>query len=165
MEQESRLRTIKSRIEQNSEVLNRLVDNIVRKYDKELDEFLEQTRDTLRQSDRLSDSELEQLVMKIPIFMYFTGNGLETLGIESDMAKQVKMQVYHDKYMLAEGTIKDKEAEASLETLNEQLMETAFQRAYKKLKLKLDMAEHVFSGAKKVLSKRMQEFEMSQRDK
>lgn len=165
MEEEIKLRQIKARVEASSQTIDRLVDSIVSRYNRDLDEEVEKVKEALAQKDKLSDEEVENLVMKIPVFMYFSANGVETLGIESDMAKAVKLEVYNEKYMRAEGTINDKKAEAENMTLHEQMIEVAFSRAYKKLKLKLDMAEAVFSGAKKVLSKRMQDIDLANRDK
>lgn len=164
-DEELKLRQIKSRVEQSSITLERLIDNIVSKYDRELDEEIEKVKLALEEKEKLSDEEVENLVMKVPVFMYFSSNGVETLGVEADMAKQVKLEVYNQKYLEAEGTINDKKAEAESMVINEQLVEIAFSRAYKKLKTKLEMAEHVFSGAKKVLSKRMQDIDLSKMDK
>jgi hypothetical protein len=164
MQEESRIRQIKAKVELNSETLERLVENIVIKYNRELNEEIEKVKELLSNKDNLNDSEVENLVMRIPVFMYYASGGLESLGVESDMAKAVKSEVFNEKYMLAEGTIKDKEAQATNQTFNEQMIEVAFARAYKKLKVQLEMAEHVFSGAKKVLSKRMQDIDISKRD-
>lgn len=165
MIEESKVRSIKHTVEENSQVLERVVDSIVQKYNKELDEEVEKIKLLLDDKTTLDDSEIEHLVMRIPVFMYYASNGIETLGVESDMAKAVKLDIYNQRYMESSGTIKDKEANASYLTLNESMIEIAFQRAYKKLKTKLEMAEHVFSGAKKVLTKRMQDTEMVIKDK
>lgn len=163
---ESKLRSIKFKIEENSQEVNKIVDSIVNKYGQQLDDEINKIKDTLDNADTISDTEVENLVMRLPIFMYYSANGIETLGVESDMAKAVKAEVYNEKYMVSEGsTIKDKQAETENMIINESMMEVAFSRAYKKLKTKLDQAEHVFSGAKKVLSKRMQDVELTRNDK
>lgn len=165
MQEEGRMRQIKAKVELNSATLERLVENILAKYIRELNEEIDKVKELLEKKDTLEDAEVEHLVMRIPVFMYYASGGLETLGIESDMAKAVKLEVYNEKYMRADGTIKDKEAEATNLTFNEQMIEVAFARAYKKLKVQLEMAEHIFSGAKKVLSKRMQSIELEKTDK
>lgn len=164
-EERDNLRSIKAKVEMNSVTLDKIVDTIVAKYSRELTEEVEKVKKILEDRDRLSDEEVENIVMRIPVFMYYAGTGLESLGIEADMAKAVKAEVYNEKYMKAEGTIKDKAAEAETLTIQEAMIEVAFHRAYKKMKLQLDMAEHVFSGAKKVLSKRMQDLELNMRDR
>lgn len=164
MQDENKMRQVKAKVEMNSITLERLVDNIVLKYNRELTEEVDKVKVLLDKKDTLEDSEIENLVMRIPVYMYYAGGGLESLGIEADMAKAVKLEIYNEKYMELDGTIKDKEAEAYNQTFNEQLIEVAFQRAYKKLKIQLEMADSVFSGAKKVLTKRMMDIDISKRD-
>lgn len=165
MQEESKMRQVKAKVELNSVTLERLVQNIVLKYNRELTEEVDKVKALLDKKDTLTDSEVENLVMRIPVFMYYASSGLETLGIESDMAKAVKIEVYNNKYIDADGTIKDKEARATNQTFNEHMIEVAFARSYKMLKIQIEMAEAIFSGAKKVLSKRMMEMNMNKNDK
>lgn len=165
MNDETKLRTIRHKVEENSRTIDRIVGNIIRKYSDELDEEVEKIKILLGDSDHLSDEQLEIIVMKLPVHMYYAINGLEDLGIEGDMAKAVKLEVYNDKYLDAEGTIQDKTHIAELQTVSEKMIEIAFTRAYRKLKTKIEMAEHVYSGAKKVLDKRMKDMELHRVDR
>lgn len=158
------LRTIKTRVEAYSRDIDSLVETLVRKYAKDLDDFIDETKSLLDEREDLTDADIEKIVLKVPIFLYYAGSGLETLGIESDQAKAVKLDVFNDAYLKAAGTIQDKTKRAELETMSEYVVEIAFQRAYKKLKTKVEMAVHVFSGAKKVLSKRMQDIDISKNE-
>lgn len=164
-----KLRTLKRRVETNSKEVDRLVEMIVTKYNKDLDDFIRQMRDLVHDRDKrqrdLTDVEIEIMCLKIPLFMYFAASGLETLGVEGDSAKAVKLEVFNAKYLNYEGTIKDKEKYAELETMNEYVVEIAYTRAYKKLKTQIEMAEHLFSGAKKILSKRMLEIQIANNER
>ena len=162
---EDTVRSIRHRVEESSEIVEKLVETITIKYSRELDTEVSNIKALLDKKDILSDTEIEHLVMRLPVFMYYASGGLESLGVESDMAKAVKLEVYNEKYVLTEGTIKDKQALVENQIINEQLVEVAFVRAYKKMKTKIDMAEHIFSGAKKVLSKRMQDIDLVRVDK
>lgn len=161
---ETRMRSVKIEVENNSKVIDRMVDQIVSKYNRDLNQFIQSVREQLDRKDLLSDEELENIAVKLPLFMYFAASGLESLGIEGDSAKAVKLDVFNQKYLKATGTIQDKTKAAELDTFNETFVEIAFNRAYKTLRIQLDMAEHLFSGIKKVLSKRMQEFELSKKE-
>lgn len=165
MSNENQLRSIRHRIEENSQTIEKIVDNIVLKYSAELDSEIDGIKILLENSERLEDSEIENIVMRLPIFMYYGVNGLENLGVESDMAKAVKMEIYNDKYLDAKGTIQDKTHQAELDSMNEQMVEIAFTRAFRKLRSKIEQAENVFSGAKKVLTKRMQEMDLHKQDR
>lgn len=162
---ENRIRSIRHNVEEKSVIIEKIVENIVQKYSQELDSEIDKIKSMLDDADNLEDSEIENVVMRLPVFMYYAINGLENLGVESDMAKAVKMELYNEKYISSEGTIHDKTHKAELETMNEQLVEVAFQRAYRKLREKVAKAEHVFSGAKKVISKRMIDAEITRQDK
>lgn len=164
-QQKNALRSIKRRVEDNSKIIDDIVDTILAKYKRELDEFMDWVKTRLAQSDRLDDGELEAMTLRIPLLMYYASGGLETLGIEGDNAKAVRMELFNTLYTENEGTIPDKTKKAELGTMNEYLIEIAFTRAYKKLKVQLEMAEHVYSAAKKVFSKRILEYEMAMRDR
>jgi hypothetical protein len=164
-----KLRSIKVRVEDNSKEVDRLVDMIVAKYNRDLDEFMLKTKELVETRDArhrdLSDLEIENMVLKVPLFLYFAASGLETLGIEGDSAKAIKMETFNDKYLRAAGTIKDKEKVAELLTMNEYIVEIAYVRASKKLKIQIEMCVHLFSGVKKILTKRMLDIEIASGDK
>jgi len=162
---ETRILTLWQQVEENSMIIENIVDSLVGKYNTELEEFIAQTSDLLADGEHtLTDDELEAVTLKIPIFMYFTSSGLEDLGVGVDSAKAVRLDAFDSFYVAAEGTIQDKTKVAQLNTFPEYLVEIAFQRAYKKLKVQLDMAEHIFSGVKKIITKRIAELELSGRE-
>lgn len=159
------MRLLKMRVEEESEALNNLVDSIVNKYSKDLERCIERVRDLLKESDKISNEELEKIVMEIPVHMYFAVEGLEKLGIEGDNAKAMRKEIFNGVYIDTPGTIEDKTKAAELATMSEYYVEVAYQRAYKKLKEKIQKAEHVFTGAKKVLDKRTNELFLTKTDK
>lgn len=163
-ELQGKVRTLKRKVEENSAVVEKVVDSIVSKYNKDLDDYIRKIKRLLDRGDVLSDAEIENAVMRIPVFLYYAASGLESLGIEGDNAKAAKIEVFNAAYLEIEGTIQDKTKHAELQTFPEYLIEVAFARAYKKLKTQIDMAEHIFSGAKKVLSKRMLDIDISRQD-
>ena len=160
MENEQRIRTLRHRVETDSKQVDELVDKLVVKYSRELDEFIADVKKLIDKRERIPDEELENMVLNIPVFMYYAASGVETLGVELETAKSIKLNAYNVQYMKGEGTIKDKTAYAETNVKDEALLEMAFNRAYKKLQMKVKMAEHVFSGAKKILSKRIQEINL-----
>jgi hypothetical protein len=151
-------------VQENSKVIDEIVNTIVDKYTKELTEFMQYIDVQLKRKDELDDLQLERITLKIPLFMYFAATGLETLGIEGDTAKAARMDVYNAAFAEIAGTIEDKKKAAELRTMPEYFIEAAYERAYKKLKQQIAMAEHMFSATKKVLSKRMQDNELAGRD-
>lgn len=158
---DNELRKLKHYVETNSKRVELLVSQLVTKYNRDLDDFLNTTRDLLNQRERLTTTEIENLTIKVPIYAYFASEGVENLGIELDNMKAIKSQRYNDAYMEADGTIGDKKALAENETLTEGLMEVVYTRAYKKLKTKVDLCESIAQSARKVLTKRITEIEIN----
>jgi hypothetical protein len=159
------MRFLKMQVEEEAQALNNLVDSLVNKYGKDLERCIERVRDLLKESEKISNEELEKIVMEIPVYMYFAVEGLEKLGIEGDNAKAMRKEIFNSVYIDTPGTIEDKTKQAELSTMSEYYVEIAFQRAYKKLKEKIQKAEHVFTGAKKVLDKRTNEIFLTKTDR
>ena len=161
-----KIRTLKNKVEKNSEVIKDVVDSIVAKYLRELDNIMVDTRNLIEQlgDDKMSDEDLERITLQLPIYYYFACGGLEDLGVESENASAVKEEIYNEVYLKIEGTIQDKTHAAELETFEERMVEVAYNRAYKKLKIKLDGIDKMFSAAKKIISKRMKDRDIENRE-
>lgn len=151
---ESQARGIKRKVEYDSRTLNKIVDTIVNKYSKDLDSVIDTMQNLLKNSDNLTDEQLLHYITLIPTNIYFCGAGLEQLGVEKDTAEAAKKEVYADAYMKAKGTVKDKSSEAFNVALQETFIEVAYDRAYKKLKMKIENAILVANSVKKVLDYR-----------
>lgn len=154
------LRSNRRLVEEYSEQMNRITDNIVSKYSRDLDTCIDDVRQLLNRKDKLSDEEVEDLTLEVPIYMYYAVSGLENIGIQMDSAKTIKMGVYNGHYMEAAGTISDKTAQAENATLPEYLMQVCFERAYKQLKLKVDVATQLCQATRKVLQKRISDMDI-----
>jgi hypothetical protein len=154
---EAAMRRMKVQVEDESTAVNNLVDSLVSKYGKDLERAIDKVKNALSENDRVSNEELEKFVMEVPVYMYYAIEGLEKLGIEGDNALALKKEKFNRSYIDTAGTIEDKTKQAELDTMTEYYVETAYKRAYKKLKEKISKAEHVYTGSKKVLDKRTNE--------
>lgn len=161
---ETRMRSRKREVETHSSKIEAIVKQLVSKFGGELDVFMGKIKSILDDADKrqceVSTSEIESINLRIPSFMYFAVEGLEVLGLQGDTAKLTKMEVYNRIYLNTEGTIQDKTHAAEQETFPEYLLEIAFQRAYKQLKQKIDVAEIMCRSANKVLHKRITEIDV-----
>ena len=161
---EVEMRGQKREIEGASKKLEDVVEQLVKKYSADLDDFMDHVKECIDERDKLSDFELENMSIRVPVYMYFAATGLEQLGIEYDSAKTSRTQAYSRWFTLADGTIQDKQAEADRETLTEQFLEIAFQRAYKQLKQKLEVCENLCQSLRKVIGKRTQDIAIARYD-
>jgi len=160
-ETESRVRSVKLYVEENSEKITVMVDTLVSKYNQDLDDFINTVKENIVRKEKLTIFEIENMCLKIPIFMYFSTSGVENIGIQMDNAKSVKDTRYNNEYMDAKGTVGDKTAEAENEIIPEALTLIIYQRAYKKLKQKLDVCEILCRSANKVLQSRISDLDIT----
>lgn len=138
-------------------VMDRLVKSLVRPYTDDLSKFIERTRRAVENAYSLTDKELEALIIRIPAYCYFVAEGLEQLGVRGDIADGHRKEQYVQAYNKAEGAQLKRAAQAEVDTFSEQLLMQAYQRAYKQLKLQLEIAQTLGTAAKKIISKRMLE--------
>lgn len=161
---EDTLRACRHKVDKNAEILNRMSDQIVAKYSAQLDKIVNDFKTKLSQLEKMDNDEIEKLALMIPATLYFTVAGLETLGMDTDSAKASRMEAYNTSFLEAQGTIPDKEHEAEVMAVREQLVEAIFSRAYKKLKSKTEVAMQLSMSARKVLEKRIQEINVDRMD-
>lgn len=160
-----KVRQLQKRIDQNSDLVDTIVNRLVRDYCRPLDEYMEFIRNILDDpSNPPTDRELDDFALNIPVLLYFTGEAQESLGVKEDVAKAVKQELYNEVYEKSSGTIADKTSAAELATQNEYITHIAYQRAYKKVKLRMEAANETLQSIKKIMSRRMTEYEISRVD-
>jgi uncharacterized protein YukE len=160
-----KVRQLQKRIEANSDIVESIVNRLVSDYCKPLDDYMDFIRGILNDHDNPpTDRELDDFTLNIPVLLYFTGEAQEALGIKEDVAKAVKQELYNEIYDKSTGTIADKTAAAELATQNEYIAHIAYQRAYKKIKLRMEAANETLQSVKKVISRRMVEYEVARVD-
>ena len=153
----------KQRVENNSELMNDVVKDIITPYCKDLDNYIMFIKECLADGENPpTDAELDDFSLNLATYIYFAGGMCEHLGIKDDISKAVYKEVYHSKRSAIEkGTIADKDSLAELESQQEYLVSVCYNRAYKIMKSKVENAQELLSAVKKVLSRRMQEQELT----
>lgn len=146
-------------VEEQNEIPQRLINQVVSQYSQELDELIATTLHiiSLVESGEVEEYPQERLeldMIKIPTLMYQATSQLAQLGSLWDMSKNKKVEVYNQTLRLATGTVQDKKAETENKTLEYQITEDIYKRAYEVLKSKVDKADAVYSALKKVYNKR-----------
>ena len=152
-----KMRTTKSKVERDSKEIERMVDTVSSCFENELDAIIQKIKELLSNSDKISDDELELMTLKVPVYMYFAQQGVENIGIMYDASKLNKQQTFNELFDRAEGTISDKKAIAELSSMPQHYVEIVFSRAYKRLKSKIDVCEHLCLSLRKVIGKRTQD--------
>lgn len=158
-----KVKEIQSRVEKYSDELMDIVNQIIWPYCKDLDRYVEFIRSCLKDGEEPPTSdELDDFCMNLSTLIYFAGGMCEQLGIRDDISRAVYKEVYHTARSSQEtGTVADKDSLAELYSQQEQITNICYNRAYKIMKAKVENAQELLGSCKKVLSRRMSEYELT----
>ena len=152
-------------VQEESTPVVKLSNQLIEDYSKDLDSAISEL-DMIMESigensiEDIPDSQIEYYCVKIPSLMYYAGQKVEELGMQADLASNSKKVALNDALLKVSGTVPEKKAQAEKLTEDKALVEAIYRRAYNSLKTKLEMAEKVYSGLKKSLSKRISESDL-----
>ena len=157
---------LQERVDNNSKLINDLTNKLVADYCKQLDKYVNFVKSLLEDNEHPPTAEeLDDIVMNLPVLLYFCGEAQENLGIKTDVAKAIKQEKYNEIYKeLQKGTISDKTSKAELAVQSEEITRIIYDRAYKIVKNKLEASYELLSSCKKVISRRMTEYELGRVD-
>ena len=157
------IQNIKNKIEKNSETIDKIVDDIIKPYCKDLDKYIRFIRNCLKDGENPpTTEELDDWCLNLSTFIYFAGGLCERLGIRDDIGKAVYKEMYHSqRASIDKGTVADKDSLAELASQEEAITSACYTRAYKTMKSKVENAQELLQSCKKVLSRRMQEQELT----
>lgn len=148
------------RVEKKGDPLVCAVENIVANHTAELDKVIYKIRELLKDdTDQLTDLEIDDIMLQLPILLYEITDDQEVVGIQSDLANQLYKEAYNEAYKIARGTIADKTSVAELNSLESKLDSFIYDRSYKIIKQKVDMAKETLNAVKKVQASRQQRYD------
>lgn len=151
-----------NRIETKSEPLESAVRSIIDRHTSDLSIIIHKIRDMLRDdTDVLSDDEIDDILLQLPLVLYDITDDQEVVGLQLDLAEQIRKEAHNEALKLARGTVQEKQATAELSTLVEQLDVRIYDRSYKTIKQKISMAIETLNAVKKVRDNRMQKQNLS----
>ena len=163
--QDEVIHSIIARVEDNSEKIEKVVDELIQPYCEKLDTLITKFRNCLMDKENpVTEWELDDVCLKLPSHLYFIGEAQEKFGIKEDISKSIKMELYNEIHQRTKGTIADKQAASEAGTIEEDIVYRAYQRAYKRIKQKLEAAYELLSSIKKVMHRRMIETELAKVD-
>ena len=163
--QDEVIHSIIARVEDNSEKIEKVVDELIQPYCEKLDTLITKFRNCLMDKENpVTEWELDDVCLKLPSHLYFMGEAQEKFGIKEDISKSIKMELYNEIHQRTKGTIADKQAASEAGTIEEDIVYRAYQRAYKRIKQKLEAAYELLSSIKKVMHRRMIETELAKVD-
>ena len=151
------------KVEENSKEINDIVDGIIKPYCKDLDKYVVFIRDCLKDGENPpTDEELDDFCLNLSTLIYFAGGMCEQLGIRDDISRAVWKEMYNTtRANQDKGTVVDKNSLAELASQEEQLINVCYNRAFKIMKSKVENAQELLGSCKKVLSRRMNEYNLT----
>ncbi len=163
--QSDKLKKLIKEVKEESSPIVKYSNDLIETYVKDLDEAISDIDKIITligedSIENIPDEQIEYYCLKIPSLMYFAGVKVEELGMQADLATNKKKNAFNEAILNAVGTVPEKKAQAEKDAEMEALAEAIYKRAYNTLKVKLDMAEKVYSGLKKALSKRIAEVDL-----
>ena len=159
---EKEIEILQDRVNKNSELINTLCNKLVNDYCKSLNDYVKFIQTILQDTKNPPTAqELDDFVLNLPVLLYFCGEAQENLGIKTDVAKSIKQEKYNEIYKEVSGTIADKTAKSELAAQAETITHIIYDRAYKIVKEKMTAAYELLSSCKKVISRRLAEYQMT----
>lgn len=148
--------------DENSVYVQSIVDNLVTECCASLDNYVDYVVNIMNNTDYpLTGIELDDIIMTIPAILYSVGTCQEKLGIKKDVSETTRKQMYNKIILETSGTATEKKSAAELKLFNEELVTVLYDRAYNIIKSKVAFATELLQSAKKVVSRRMAEAELS----
>ena len=162
-EQETKINEIRHKVEVDSDQLQKIVDEIIKPYVVDLDNYVDFVRSILKDGENPPTAqELDDFCLNLSVYIYYASGMQEQLGIKDDIARAVYKEMYHTyRDSIQKGTISDKDSLAELASQSEYITSVLYKRAYSQVKAKVAAAQEIMSSIKKIISRRMQEYEIS----
>ena len=162
---ENQLKTIDAHVHKNSTIIDEMTTVLVQRYCKPLDDYMHVIDDILvNQEEPVGDDQLDAFALNLPALLYFASEAQESLGIEEDVSKSIRNEVYNRVREKAQGTVADKDTAAELASQSETIVLIVKNRAYKKVKLRTEAAYEMLNSVKKIISRRIAEYEITKSD-
>ena len=157
------LENVKNSVENNSSQIQEIVESIIKPYCKDLDNYVDFIKSILADGENPPTSqELDDFCMNLSVYIYYASGMQEQLGIKDDIARAIYKEMYHSsRDSIDKGTVADKDSLAELASQQEYLVSVCYKRAYNIIKAKVSAAQEMLASVKKVISRRMQEVEIT----
>ncbi len=147
-------------ISENSKLIEDIAFNISKEFTQELDKVMGTCKSIFQSKDKITNQEIEDLLAQLPSILYFVNEGQEAVGIKQDIAEMTRKANYNIAREKATGTVADKNTTAEGQVINEAINEIIYQRAYKLIRAKIEMAQEMVNSLKRIFDARMMEYQI-----
>lgn len=166
---EEKVKELMKDTDNNVAYFNNIATETANRYTEVLDKLMKIIYSGVVKDDA-TDEQLEKYYLELTSVVYFMGDKLEQLNISGDMAKASEKEVYNKAYLSNQikdserknkTTVAENQAVAEQESQYEAVVSSIYEHAYKMVKFKIDAAKDMINTLRKVISRRMQEQQLS----
>lgn len=161
---------VKNTISENVEYFTKLIDTIVDENTKGMDKILCEICDNVINVENPSTETIEKYFLELTNCLYFMQERVEKLSIYDSLSKISYKEAYNNSYMNPQEIEKSKPTVAELtayaegKTVYEQSLNEMYNKAYRIVRSKVESAQTMVQTLSKVLSKRINDSQLSNRD-
>lgn len=160
-----RMNEVSDKVNNLSKEVIDMADQIANDVCADLDDYMRGIDEILTNQELpVTDYQLDDFVLNLSSLLYLVSDAQENLGIKEDVSRAIQREVYNRVREKAQGTVADKDTAAELQCQEESITTIVYARAYKKVKLRVEAAAEMVNSVKKVMTRRIAEYEMSQGD-
>lgn len=145
------------KVENSVTNLSEMVDLILGDQLQEIDNYLTVVRQCFMAEQEILDSDLDKIVLQIPVYLYNLIVFAQQLEMRAGVAKEHATYAMNEAILGAAGTAQQKQATAENATVQDKLTELAYKTATKTVGRKIDGAMAILDSAKKVQQRRLKE--------
>ena len=151
----------RARIGGSSVAIENAIHRIIDDHIGELNDVVEKIRAMLKDdTDILTDQEIEDILLQLPLLLYDVTDDQEVVGMQSDLAGLIYKESYNEALKIARGTVQEKTSASELATMTEKFDTVIYDRAYKIIRQKISMAIEILNAVKRIQTTRTQGVEL-----
>lgn len=165
---QAQLDAIYAELDKNVDYANEVAKQTIFPHTKNLDDLMNSIYSDIVCVEEPATSDIEKYFLALSNCLYFLGENLEKIGIYDDMSKAQAKEKYNMAYMECVNptagkkvTVAEAQTSAENSATYENMISTIYARSYKMFRYKIDAAQTMLSSLSKMLSKRMQDAQMS----
>lgn len=169
MVDEAKIQELQATLKENVSYFEKLIDDIVDENTKGMDRILCEICDNIVNVDNPSTDVIEKYFLELTNCLYFMQERVEKLNIYDSLSKISYKEAYNNSYLnpqidKAKPTVAELTACAEGATIYEQSLNEMYNKAYRIIKAKIDSAQTMIQTLSKVLSKRINDTQLVNRD-
>ena len=150
-----------NKIEVNSKQIEDIVNNIIGDSTSQLDEYINTVKSLISNTDYIKDSDLDRIVLDIPVFLYYAVKIAQELDIKKGLSLEEAKYSENDALLNATGTVSEKQAKAANASIKNRIVQLAYKTASSTIQNKINITLEILNSAKKVQQRRLEEMRLT----